>query len=169
MDGTQRFTQFLTKVHSRTIERLQDFCLSFRAYLLLRNDISVRAIHGFDADNVFVVEAGDRAFEDGGALGALADFAGDFGSEVGVDRLTHQAECLLDALFGDDAEEGRLFELDGESLLKGVVEDGVAGGVGEVGEDDGVLLGEFCGVGGAVIEKCGGGEEHDEGSACDER
>ncbi len=74
---------------------------------------------------------------------ALADFAGDFGSEMRVSGLAHEAEGLLDALFGNDAEERGLFELDGESLFEGVVEDGVAGGVGEVREDDGVLLGEF--------------------------
>jgi hypothetical protein len=39
-----------------------------------------------------------------------------------------------------------LFELDGQRLLQRVVKDGVAGGVGEVGEDDGVFFGELGGL-----------------------
>ena len=151
------------------VECLQDVGFSFGTHLLLREDVSVRAIHGFDADDIFVVEAGDGAFEDGGALCALADFAGDFGSEMSVSRLAHQAERLLDALFGDDAQEGRLFELDGESLFESVVEDGVTGGVGEVGEDEGVGLREFGRVGGAVVEEAADGEERNQRGAGDHR
>src|SRR3984885_1144390 len=131
LDGAEGFAEFLAQVGGGAVERFEDLGFSFGADLLLRDDVAGGAIHGFDADDVFVVEAGDGAFDNGGALGALADFAGDFGSEMSVSRLAHQAERLLDALFGDDAQEGRLFELDGESLFESVVEDGVTGGVGE--------------------------------------
>ena len=169
LDGAEGFAEFLTEVDGGVVEGLEDFCFAFGADLLLGEDVAVGAVHGFEADDVGVVEAGDGAFEDGGALRAQADFAGNFGSDVCVGGLAHEAESLLDALFGDDAEEGRLFELDGEGLFESVVEDGVAGGVGEVGEDDGVGLGEFGGVGGAVIKEAGDSEEGDQGGAGDHR
>jgi hypothetical protein len=48
-------------------------------------------------------------------------------------------------IVGDDVEEGGLTEIDGEGLLKRVVEDGIAGGVCEIGEDDGVFGSELRG------------------------
>ena len=47
-------------------------------------------------------------------------------------------------------------------MAKGAVEDGVAGGVGEIGEDDGVFVGEFGGVGGAEVEVGGAGGDDDD-------
>ena len=47
-------------------------------------------------------------------------------------------------------------------MAKCAVEDGVAGGVGEVGEDDGVFVGEFGGVGGVEIEVGGAGGDEDD-------
>ena len=58
-------------------------------------------------------------------------------------RLLHEFQSLLDAFVAHQGEERRLFELDGEALAQGAVEDGVAGGVGEITEDDDVFFGEF--------------------------
>ncbi len=54
----------------------------------------------------------------------------------------HQLQRLADFAVGKNVEEGGLFEIDGQRLLQGAVEDRVAGGVDEVGEDDSVFLGE---------------------------
>ncbi len=61
-------------------------------------------------------------------------------------RAAHQLQRLADFAVGKNVEEGRLFEIDGEGLLERAVEDRVAGGVGEVGEDDGIFLGEWRSV-----------------------
>ena len=42
----------------------------------------------------------------------------------------------------DEAEERRLFQLHGQSLAERLVENRIAGFL-EIGEDDGVLVGEF--------------------------
>src|SRR5271170_1819644 len=49
--------------------------------------------------------------------------------------------ALPDVLLADEVEDGRLLHLDGECLSKCGVEDGIAGLVLEVGEDDGVFGG----------------------------
>jgi hypothetical protein len=61
--------------------------------------------------------------------------------------LGHQGKRLGDALVGEEIQEWGLFELRGETLAKSAVKDGVSGGVGEIGQDYRVLLGEFGGVG----------------------
>ena len=45
-----------------------------------------------------------------------------------------------------------MLKLGGKALAQGAVENGFAGGVGELGEDDGVFVGEFGGMGGAEVE-----------------
>ena len=57
--------------------------------------------------------------------------------------------ACADAGFGKQVQVGRLLELDGQRLLQGSVENGIAGGVDEVGEDDGVFFGERVGAAGA--------------------
>src|SRR5271165_645952 len=59
----------------------------------------------------------------------------------------HQPQVLLYLLVVHDFQKGRLLELDGEPLAQGAVKHGVARRVGEIGEDNGVLVGEFgCAV-----------------------
>jgi hypothetical protein len=57
--------------------------------------------------------------------------------------LAHQGESLRDTLVGNEAEKWRLLQLRGKALAQGVIEDRVAGGVSEVGQDDGVFVGEL--------------------------
>ena len=42
-----------------------------------------------------------------------------------------------------DFEKWRLLQLDGQTLAERAVENGVAGGINEIGEDDNVLVREF--------------------------
>jgi hypothetical protein len=121
------------------------------------------AVHGVDADDVLRAEAGDGAFDGGGTAGALANLAGEFAGEADVLGLSHQGQGLCDFLIGEEIEEGGLFKLGGEALTKCAVEDGVTGSVGEVGEDDGVFVGEFGGVGRVEVEVCGARGDEDDG------
>ena len=68
---------------------------------------------------------------------------------------------MLDALLGDQAQEGRLLELGGKSLAEGVVKNGIAGFVGEVGENDGVRLGQAVSAAG-IVEPASNSQESNE-------
>ncbi len=57
-------------------------------------------------------------------------------------RQTHQAENASHLLVIHDLEKRRLFQLDRQALAKRAVEDRIAGLVVEIGEDNGVLVGE---------------------------
>jgi len=63
-----------------------------------------------------------------------------------IRRTAHEMERFLDPAIGQDIKEGGLSELDAQSLLERVVEDGVAGGVGKVGDHDCIFLGEWRSV-----------------------
>ena len=57
-------------------------------------------------------------------------------------RATHQTKRFTHLAVGKDVEKGRLSKLDGQCLFQGIIEDRFAGLVVEIGEDDGVLLGQ---------------------------
>jgi hypothetical protein len=105
----------------------------------------------------------DRAIEDGRAAGSLANLACDIESELSAGLLAHHGQGLLDALIGDEAQEWRLFELDGETLAEGAVEDRIAGRVCEVGEDDRVFGGKRRGMVRAPVVD----SREDEGDDCE--
>ena len=63
-------------------------------------------------------------------------------SDALIGRTAHQMQRFSYFAIGQNIEEGRLSEFDAERLLERVIEDRVAGGVGEVGEHDRVFLGE---------------------------
>ena len=67
---------------------------------------------------------------------------GYFRSDTSAGLAAHEAQGLAYLAIGKNVDEGRLSELNGESLFEGIVEDGVSGFVVEVGEDYGVFLGE---------------------------
>jgi hypothetical protein len=54
-------------------------------------------------------------------------------------------------------------ERDGKRRLQGVVEDGIAGAVGEIGDDDGVLVAEAGSAMRAIVKSCANQrcDEHD--------
>src|SRR5258708_34773230 len=112
---------------------------------------------------MLVSETGNRAIQDGGACGSLADFPSELRSKPRIRRLAHQTERLLDSLVRDEAEERRLLELHGQPLAKRPVEHGVARRVDEIGEDNRVLVREFrCAV--EIEVACGERRQHSNGS-----
>lgn len=52
-------------------------------------------------------------------------------------------QLLLDALVANQAKEGRLIKLHGQTLAKRLAEDGIASLISEVGQDDTVAVREF--------------------------
>ena len=97
--------------------------------------------------------------------GALAELPCNVRREFCIGRLVHHlAEGLLDLLIRDDAQEGRLFQLYGKPLSQSTVEHRIAGRVGEVGEDDGVLVRERMSLAGK--KKPGADGQSDEHYCC---
>jgi hypothetical protein len=104
----------------------------------------------------------DRAVEHRRAAGALANLLRQGVGEPNAGRLAHQPERLRKLLIGNDIEERRLGELRGEALAQRAVEDGVAGGVGEIGQDDRILRSQLRPARPEIVEACddGGEDEH---------
>ncbi len=59
-----------------------------------------------------------------------------------VRRAPHQTQGLARTVVRKHLQKGRLFQRDCKRHLERSVEDGLAGSVVEVGQDDGVLLGQ---------------------------
>ena len=73
---------------------------------------------------------------------------------------SHLAQRLLDAVLGHKAKKGRLFKLHGKSLAERAVEDGIAGGVCEVREDDRVFIRECMRLAGEKQPTADGQSDH---------
>jgi hypothetical protein len=58
---------------------------------------------------------------------------------VGFGRPPHQAQSLLDPIFGNQIQVRRLLELYLQALAQGIVKDRIGGVVGEIGNQDGIL------------------------------
>src|SRR5208337_5560241 len=58
----------------------------------------------------------------------------------------HQLQGLLHLLVGNYVEKRGLFELYEDRLFQGIVEDSIACGVDEIGDDDRVTLGQAMGI-----------------------
>ena len=74
---------------------------------------------------------------------ALADLAREFVGDARGGGLAHVLHGLLHLPVGENVQEGRLRELRGKALAQRAVEHRVAGGIREIGEDDGTLAAEF--------------------------
>ena len=107
-------------------------------------------------------KAGDRAVDGCFRTRALANFTREIAGETLVGLLAHHAQRLVDFVVGDNIQKWGLREIDGERLLQRVVENGIAGGVGEIRDDDGIALGEFRGSP-RMPEVKPGGEQQDGG------
>src|ERR1035438_7998200 len=74
----------------------------------------------------------------------------------------HQLQCIGYLELRNQVEKGRLLKLYRQSLLQRFVENAVAGGVGEIREDDGVFLRQRGSLARAPVETAGNrGDKHD--------
>src|SRR5580704_4947133 len=114
--------------------------------------------------NVMIAETGDGAGEHRLDPLTLAKFAGDVVSQALAGRLAHEAEAFANFGVWDDVQVRRLLELHGQSLLQRTVEDRIARGVDEIGEENAVFLRELGGLPGAKEKYSGDdGRERDHG------
>ena len=143
LDRGKRFADPGSEFTGNLTQGIQDVFFSCRLHLLLIEDVSGAAVLCAQPQYVLASETGNRAIQDGGASGSLADFPGDLRSQPRIRRLAHQTQRLLDTLVGDQAEERRLFQLYRQPLAKRSVKHRVAGRVREIGEDNGVLVRKF--------------------------
>ncbi|MGA7633619.1 MAG: hypothetical protein WCB11_22890, partial [Terriglobales bacterium] len=60
---------------------------------------------------ILASETCDRAVQNGGARGSLADFSGNLWAESRIDWLAHQSQCMLDAILRNKAQVRRLLKL----------------------------------------------------------
>src|SRR4029077_16813148 len=142
--AAERFAELGAKVGGRGIEGLEYGFFALGLGLALSERFTGAAAYGFEPEHKGIAEAGDRAFDDRGALRALAKLVGQLAGQPGIGFLVHEAEGLLDEVLGNAFEERRLFPLHDHGLLEGFVENGIASGVSEIGQDNGVFIGDFA-------------------------
>ena len=124
-------------------QRFQNLFFAFGFDLLVAERIAGNAIYSLQSDGIVASKSSDRAQQHGFAGGALADLPGDVFGEMCVGGFAHEAKLLIHFCIGKNVEEWRLFQVSGKGLFERAVEDGVSGGVGEIGENDGVGFAEF--------------------------
>src|SRR4029077_8228376 len=84
--------------------------------------------------------ARNRAAQKRVAASSLTDFASYLLGQPFILRPFHHLQNIAYLLVGEDIQERRLFQLYTQPLLQCVVENRIAGGVGEIREHDGVFL-----------------------------
>src|ERR1019366_6047866 len=139
--GGEGFSELGTHGGGDLIEGLEDALLAGGFALLLGEDVAGVAVDGFETDDVLRAKAGDGPLEQGFGSGAETDFAGNVGGDFVARLAAHELHGFADAVVREDVEEWRLSEVDGQSLLERIIEDGLSGFVVKVGQDDGVF---FC-------------------------
>ena len=123
---------------------IQDVFLSRRLHLLLIEDVAGAAVLCAQPQHVLASEAGNRAFQDGSAGGSLADFPGELRTSA-----AHPPAGPSDrSVFWMRSSETRLrkgdcSELYRQPLAKRPVKHRIARRVGEIGEDNRVLVREL--------------------------
>ena len=172
LDGGQRLAQPGPDLNRNSAQRIQDLFFPSCLRLLLREDISGAAVSGAQPQDVLASEPRNRAFQNRGAAGALADLPGDLRSEPRLGRPVHQAQYLLDALVRDESEERGLFQLHGQPLAKRLIEHRIAGLILEFPQNNRVLRREFRGAmeieirGGQKGQSNSGGRNGYPGASC---
>ena len=81
LDGGQRLAQPGPDLNRNSAQRIQDLFFPSRLRLLLSEHLSGAAVPGAQPQNVLASEACNRAFQNRGAAGSLADLPRDLRSE----------------------------------------------------------------------------------------
>src|SRR5262249_14433641 len=114
--------------------------------LLVSKGLTCSTIHCSEAKYVFASQVCYRAVYGCGALRSLAEFISNLWADMRIRQLAHLTKGLLNTGIGNQAQKGGLFELDRQTLPQRAVKNGVAGGVGEIGEHNRVLFREDSGA-----------------------
>ena len=118
--------------------------------LHLRQRIAGGSVDRLQRNDIFTPQRRNGSGEHGLNVGALANFPADVAGETRVGRLAHQLQRLLHLGIRNDIEIRRLAQAHSQRLLESAVEDRITGGIGEVGEEDGIFFGEGLSLVGAV-------------------
>jgi hypothetical protein len=105
-------------------------------HLLARDGLLTPRIDRFEGDQVFAPDGGDLRNHHGLQPLPFADFDTHVSGQRLIRITAHGAQRFSDASFGKHAQEGRLREFDLQSFVQRIVENGVAGFVGEAGQQD---------------------------------
>ncbi len=111
LDSGERFADPHSEFAGDLTQDVQDVFFSWGLRLLFVEDVSRAAVLGAQPQYILAAEAGDRALQDGGASGSLADFLGDLRRQLRIRRLAHQRKRMPNTLIGEQAQERRLFQL----------------------------------------------------------
>ena len=87
-----------------------------RGRLFLGQRIAGLAINRVDPQHILTADVGNCSAQVSFARGPLAKFTRNFGRQFRVRRLAHQLQSLAGPLVGNQAQEGRLFELHRQTL-----------------------------------------------------
>lgn len=139
LDGRKRFAKLAAEFAIGATHRVQDVRFRFGLRVNLSDGCARLASQGGKSDGIALFGARDRALDECFAVAAKAEFAGHFEREALVGGSIHFAQKIRDPSSREYLEIGRLLEIEAQGLIERVIEDGFAGGVGEVGEDHTVL------------------------------
>src|SRR5580704_10032408 len=98
------------------------------------------AVRGAEADHIMGAMRRDGTSENTLAADSLAEVACKISCKPLARLPGHKAQVVANLLVRKQIEERRLFELGAEAVLECVIEDGIAGGVQKIGQDEGVFL-----------------------------
>ena len=150
LDGSERFSQLLPEPRRRLAEPGQDPLPALRLGLLARDGLTAGRAHRLQADHIVAAEARDRPEQQRLDALALRDLAREIPRHPLVRRSSDVAKSLPDAFLGDDVQERALPQFHRHGLPERPVEDLVAGRVGEVRDEDAVLVRERRGAPGCA-------------------
>src|SRR5215831_3031553 len=153
LDRGQRFADLGPEFSRNLAQNIQDVFFLISLYLLFVENRSAAAALGAQRQYVLSSKAGNRAIQNSCSPGSLADFLGNLRSKPLVRLLAHQTQRLLDRLVGDHAEERRLLQLYRQPAAEGLVKHRIARTIGEIGEHNGVLVGEQPGLAALLPEE----------------
>jgi len=131
---------------------LQNFLAACRVGVGRSQDIAAAATQCLDADGIAVAHGGNRAGQQRFAGSPHANLAAHVAGDALAAGLSHQLQGLVQLAVGEDIEERRLFEVDRQGFFERAVENRIAGSVCEVGDHDGVFLGQGLGPVRAIVE-----------------
>jgi hypothetical protein len=144
LDKSARFIGTILGLQVKTDRsRLEYLFLAVGRYLLSRKQISRATVDSVQSQNILAAQICDGTFNGGRAGRALANLAAKFFSKRRVFGFGHQCQCLHDALVRNETQERRLLQLRRKPLSQRAIENGIACGVGELRQNNRVLISEF--------------------------
>src|ERR1051325_7401538 len=105
LDSGERFAHPDSELAGNLAQSIKDILSPGSLCLLLVEDITGTAGLRLQAQTILASQPSNRAIENRGTPGSLADFARDFRSQPGIFRLTHQSQRLPDLLVPNQTEE----------------------------------------------------------------